>query len=149
VLGERENSIARLEEAVAAYREALKEETRERAPLQWAGAQIGLGDALRALGQRENSTARFEEAVEAYREALKGDTRERAPLQWAMSTSNQGLALIQLAQRKRDAAMAKIAIAQIQAARDVMRAGGPASLAAYYEAQLTAARTLAQQILAR
>jgi hypothetical protein len=66
-----------------------------------------------------------------------------------MSTGNQGLALIQLAQRKRDAAMAKIAVAQIQAARDVMRAGGAASLAAYYESQLTVARTLAQQILAR
>jgi hypothetical protein len=32
-LGERESGTARLEEAVAAYREALQERTRERAPL--------------------------------------------------------------------------------------------------------------------
>ena len=35
-LGERENGTARLEEAVAAYRAALKEQTRERVPLDWA-----------------------------------------------------------------------------------------------------------------
>ena len=39
-LGERENGTARLEEAVAAYREALQERTRERVPLDWAGTQI-------------------------------------------------------------------------------------------------------------
>ena len=33
VLGVRENNMARLDEAVAAYREALKEFTRERVPL--------------------------------------------------------------------------------------------------------------------
>jgi hypothetical protein len=35
-LGERESETGKLEEAVAAYREALKEWTRERVPLQWA-----------------------------------------------------------------------------------------------------------------
>src|SRR5262249_29262111 len=38
---------ARLEEAVLAYREALKEFTRERVPLDWAAAQNNLGNALR------------------------------------------------------------------------------------------------------
>ena len=45
-LGERESGTARLEEAVAAYREALKERTRERVPLEWAGTQNNLGTAL-------------------------------------------------------------------------------------------------------
>ncbi len=36
-LGERESGTARLEEAVAAYRAALEEFTRERVPLDWAG----------------------------------------------------------------------------------------------------------------
>ena len=36
-LGERESGTARLEEAVAAYRAALEEQTRERVPLDWAG----------------------------------------------------------------------------------------------------------------
>jgi tetratricopeptide (TPR) repeat protein len=71
ILGERENETARLEEAVTAYREALKERTRERVPLNWAMTQNNLGTALRALGERENETARLEEAVTTYRGALE------------------------------------------------------------------------------
>ena len=79
-LGERESGTARLEEAVAAYREALQEYTRERVPLDWATTQNNLGNALWRLGERESGTARLEEAVAAYREALKEYTRERVPL---------------------------------------------------------------------
>ena len=46
-LGERESGTARLEEAVAAYRAALEEWTRERVPLDWAKTQNNLGNALR------------------------------------------------------------------------------------------------------
>ena len=46
MLGERESGTERLEEAVAAYRAALEERTRERVPLDWATAQINLGIAL-------------------------------------------------------------------------------------------------------
>src|SRR5262245_39752243 len=52
-LGEREGDTARLEEAVAAFRDALKERTRERVPLDWAMTQNNLGIALRTLGERE------------------------------------------------------------------------------------------------
>ena len=45
-LGERESGTARLEEAVAAYRAALEEWTRERVPLDWAMTQNNLGNAL-------------------------------------------------------------------------------------------------------
>ena len=45
-LGERESGTARLEEAVTAYRAALAERTRDRAPLQWAMTQNNLGSAL-------------------------------------------------------------------------------------------------------
>ena len=44
--GERESGTARLEEAVAAYRAALEEWTRERVPLDWAMTQNNLGNAL-------------------------------------------------------------------------------------------------------
>ena len=44
--GERESGTARLEEAVAAYRAALEERTRERVPLDWARTQNNLGNAL-------------------------------------------------------------------------------------------------------
>ena len=78
-LGERESGTARLEEAVAAYRDALKEWTRERVPLDWAMTQNNLGIALWTLGERESGTARLEEAVAAYRDALQGkDPRARA-----------------------------------------------------------------------
>ncbi len=69
-LGERESGTARLEEAVAAYRAALEEWTRERVPLQWAMTQNNLGDALSTLGGRESGTARLEEAVAAWEACL-------------------------------------------------------------------------------
>jgi hypothetical protein len=48
-----------------AYREALKERTRERVPLDWAMTQNSLGEALRTLGERKSGTGRLEEAVPA------------------------------------------------------------------------------------
>jgi hypothetical protein len=42
--------------AVAANREALKEWTRERVPLDWARTQGNLGTALEMLGERESGT---------------------------------------------------------------------------------------------
>ncbi len=82
-LGERESGTARLDEAVAAYRAALAERTRERVPLDWAMTQNNLGTALQRLGERESGTARLDEAVAAYRAALAEMTRERVPLDWA------------------------------------------------------------------
>jgi tetratricopeptide (TPR) repeat protein len=100
VLGERESGTARLEEAVKAYREALKEYTRECVPLDWATTQISLGAALETLGERETGTARLAEAVEAYREALQELTRERVPLEWATTQNNLGTALKDLGTRE-------------------------------------------------
>jgi hypothetical protein len=46
IFGRRESGTAILEEAVATFREALKERTRERVPLDWAMTQTNLGAAL-------------------------------------------------------------------------------------------------------
>ena len=98
----------KLEEAVAAYREALKEYTRERVPLDWATTQNNLGNALSRLGERESGTAKLEEAVAAYREALKEWTRERVPLEWAMTQNNLGNALMSArGARERDGASSR------------------------------------------
>ena len=43
---------------MAAFRAALQEQTRERVPLDWAGTQMDLGNALARLGERESGTAR-------------------------------------------------------------------------------------------
>src|SRR5580704_2790971 len=92
-LGQRESGTARLEEAVAVFRAALQEWTRERVPLDWAATQNELGITLRTLGQRESGTARLEEAVAAFRAALEERTRERVPLDWAATQNNLGVAL--------------------------------------------------------
>ena len=75
-LGERESGTGRLEEAVAAFREALKENTRDRVPLDWAYANHDLANALAALAERQKNSALMEEALacmhnaaEAYQQA--------------------------------------------------------------------------------
>jgi exonuclease VII small subunit len=109
MLGERESGTARLEEAVTAYREALKEETRARAPLLWAGAQMNLGTALQTLGERESGTERLDEAVTAFREALQEYTRARVPLQGALEEFRKANAdfYIEKAERQRAELLAR------------------------------------------
>ena len=92
-LGKRESGTERLEQAVAAYRAALEERTRERVPLDWAMTQNNLGTALQSLGARESGTERLEQAVAAYQAALEERTRERVPLDWATTQNNLGNAL--------------------------------------------------------
>ena len=111
------SGTARLQEAVAAYRTALEEWTRERVPLQWAKTQNNLGNALRALGERESGTARLQEAVAAYESALEEWTRERVPLQWAMTQNNLGTALQALGQRESGTERLQEAVAAYESAR--------------------------------
>ncbi|HXO71013.1 MAG TPA: tetratricopeptide repeat protein, partial [Bradyrhizobium sp.] len=99
-LGVRESETARLEEAVAAYRAALQEYTRDHFPLDWAKTQNNLAAALSRLGERESRTARLDEAVSAYRAALQEYTRDRVPLDWAMTQNNLGNALWALGGRE-------------------------------------------------
>jgi tetratricopeptide (TPR) repeat protein len=97
-IGEQAGNNKALTEAVAAYREALKEQTRERVPLDWAMTQNNLGNALYTLGSRESGRGKLEEAVAAYREALKEWTREHAPRDNEIATQNLYSALILLKQ---------------------------------------------------
>jgi tetratricopeptide (TPR) repeat protein len=142
----REGGTPKLEEAVAAYREALKERTRERAPLDWAMTQNNLGNALGNLGERESGTAKLEEAVATYREALQVRTRELVPLDWAISFGQHGIALMLLAGRRGDAAMAETALSQIKAAFETMRDGGNAFGAGYFEQRLPVARAIVTRL---
>ena len=115
-LGERERGTARVEEAVAVYRAALQERTRERVPLDWAMTQNNLGAALMRLGERETGMARLEEAVAAYRAALQERTRERVPLDWAMTQNNLGNAIAVLGERESGTARLEEAVAAYRAA---------------------------------
>jgi tetratricopeptide (TPR) repeat protein len=109
--GGRESGAARLEEAVAAYREALQEYTHVRVPLQWAATKHSLGVALSQLGERESGTARLDEAVAAYREALEERTRARVPLKWAATQMSLGNALGGLGERESGTAKLEEAVA--------------------------------------
>jgi tetratricopeptide (TPR) repeat protein len=93
MLGELENDVTRLKQAVEAYQAALLEWTRERVPIKWAGTQTNLGTALRMLGEHESDLTRLGQAVEAYQAALLEFTRERAPFNWAGTQNNLGTAL--------------------------------------------------------
>jgi len=70
-LGEREGSIERLKEAIAAFRAALEVRTRADVPIQWAKTQNNLGNALGDLGWRERNPERLTEAANACRAALQ------------------------------------------------------------------------------
>ena len=135
-LGERESGTARLEEAVAAYRAALEELTRDRVPLDWATTQMNLGIAHETLGERESGTARLEQAVAAYRAALEERTRERVPLDWAATTGNQGV----------DVVLAEAAVRQIETAYETTQSGGQEQWSAYYRAQLPRAQAIRDRL---
>jgi tetratricopeptide (TPR) repeat protein len=125
-LGERDSNTARLEEAIAVYREALREFARERVPLDWAMTQNNLGNALETLGERDSDTARLEEAVVAYREALREQTREGVPLKWAGTQNNLGTALQALGERDSDTArLEEAVVAYREALREQTREGVP------------------------
>jgi tetratricopeptide (TPR) repeat protein len=74
-LGERERGSERLEEAVAAYRDALKERIRERVPLDWAISLSNQGRALMLLSCRTKSGAVGQKAfrqIELALETMRG-----------------------------------------------------------------------------
>jgi tetratricopeptide (TPR) repeat protein len=115
-LGERDSGTARLEEAVAVYRAALQQRTRERILLDWTLTQNNLGRALQTLGGRDSGTARLEEAVAVYRATLGEQTRQQLPLQWAAIQNNLGSALQTLGARQRETARLEEAVAAFRAA---------------------------------
>lgn len=146
MFGEHENDVRRLEEAIAAFREALAAQTRRQEPLLWAGTQTNLGAALLALGRSGGSIARFEDAIAAFQEALKEYTRDRDPLNWALTIGKQGVAMMHVANHRGDAAMAAIAVNQIEQALDVTRDAGHVPFAEFYETQLPQARAIRDRL---
>ena len=129
-LGERESGTDRLKRAVAAYRAALEEYTREGSPADWAMTQGNLGSALSSLGGRESGTERLDEAVATYRAALAVFTREGSPADWAMTQNNLGNTLLEMGRRKGGAERFEEAVAAHRAAlEERTREGSPADWA--------------------
>ena len=80
-----------LEQAIAAYLEALSVYTRTAFPQDWAMTQNNLGIAYsdRIRGDKADN---LEQAIAAYREALSVYTRTAFPQKWAMTQNNLGIA---------------------------------------------------------
>jgi CHAT domain-containing protein len=110
-LGELDDDAAVLREAVTAYRMALRERTRDRAPLDWAFTQNSLGIAMTRLGGLAADRAVLCEAITAYRLALEEYTRKRAPLDWAGTQTNLGNTLLTLGNLDGDPGLLRDAIA--------------------------------------
>jgi tetratricopeptide (TPR) repeat protein len=114
--GDERGDNAALQSCIEVYGRALTNYPRSQAPLDWAQAQNGLGDALVTLGERESGTARLNEAVATYRAALEERTRDRAPLAWAQTQNSLGNALERLGERESGRAWLKEAVAAYRAA---------------------------------
>jgi tetratricopeptide (TPR) repeat protein len=74
-LGEREPGTARVEAAVAAFTEALKEFTPDRGPLQWAMSWGNQGQAMSVLADRTND---LDLATTALRQLTEAEAQMRA-----------------------------------------------------------------------
>jgi tetratricopeptide (TPR) repeat protein len=120
-----------------AYREALKEWTRDRVPLDWARIQHNLGNVLSTLGERRGQSRFLSKAEAAYYEALKELTWQRVPLDWAIIQNNLGNARAALGERTRDVTKLKEARDVIAAAFDVFMQAGQGHRRAYFEKRLS------------
>ena len=63
--------MAKLDEAIAAYRKALQEIAREKEPLNWAMVQTNLGVALEAVGRLKEDRELLLDGVSIVRDGLK------------------------------------------------------------------------------
>ncbi|MCX7360812.1 MAG: hypothetical protein NTV97_02845 [Alphaproteobacteria bacterium] len=113
-LGRRGTGTASFEEAVEAYRLALQEIRRERAPRNWALVQRNLGIVLWLMVKRNSIGEKWrlsqpgslggpsvqpKDVVAAYRLALQEYTREQAPWDWAQIQRELGDILVTLGGR--------------------------------------------------
>lgn len=112
-LGAREAGTSHLNEAIAAYHEALKEFTRFFS-LEWAGMQVGRGTALMFVGVRENGTTNLEKAVMDFREALEAFPRDDMPLFWAAVKVKLGEALMSVGERETGSSRLEEAVESIR-----------------------------------
>ena len=118
IVGQRRAGTRYLEDAVAAFREALDLRDPKTAPAEWAAAQNGLGNALGSLGQRQGDDGLLNEAVEAFGQALALRSEELAPRDWASTMNNLAAALQLLGRKNRDP---KVLKRSVGAYRDVLR----------------------------
>ena len=99
MIGQRRRGTRYLEDAINAFREALRRFDPESTPMQWANTQNGLGNALGWLGQRSADNALLQQSIEAFEQALTKQNEELCAYNWA-STMNNMAAVLQTLGRK-------------------------------------------------
>ncbi len=140
-VGERDAGPARLHQAIAAFKAALADTSRQKNPHFWAECQYGLGGALGSLGEREAGTETLQRAVAAFRAALKEWTQTSAPLDWADTQNGLGLALSGLGDRAEATELLDQAIAAFdQALLEFTRDRAPRWATAQHNRALALAR---------
>jgi hypothetical protein len=81
-LGEREVWTVKLEEAVAAFRAALEERTRERVPIDWAATFGNQGFAMILIADRAKDRVMAETALQQIHDAIE-TLRSGGQEEWA------------------------------------------------------------------
>jgi tetratricopeptide (TPR) repeat protein len=104
-LGRKEKSLNYLDQAVAAYTEALEERDRHREPLLWASTQAALGQVCFLKGEWGSSTESLEAAVKHFNRALEQYRDDVVPFARSGIEFNLGTALRVLGQRENNPAL--------------------------------------------
>lgn len=89
-LGEAEDNLDSISDAVSILRQALNELPREQDTSLWTSIQNNLGSALLELGKRQQCLSHVTEAVRVYAKCLEVWTYVAAPENWAMVHVNIG-----------------------------------------------------------
>ncbi len=87
----RGDKAANIEQAIAAYEQALTVMTQDARPVEWAITMMNLGTAY-SERIRGDKAANIEQAIAAYEQALTVMTQDAMPVEWAETMNNLGTA---------------------------------------------------------
>ena len=106
-----QDSVAFLNQAMAAYRQALPTSSLENDPLEYATLHNSLGSVYWKLSHYEQVQSHLHQAIAAYSEALSGYRPEAQPLDYAAVQNNLGITYWSLAKHEEPQSFLQQAIA--------------------------------------
>ncbi|MBM3564794.1 MAG: hypothetical protein FJX42_01610 [Alphaproteobacteria bacterium] len=120
-IAERDQAVAPLAAAAAAYQAITQTLTKAQFPVDWALAQVRLGGTLFRLGKMAGKPQHFREAAAAYEQALTVFTHAAHPLRWAELMNHYGVLLTALGEYLSGTAALEQAVMVFHKALDVRR----------------------------
>jgi hypothetical protein len=143
-LGEVQQGVDTLYEALDAVQEAQREWRQETSPLNWALAQLTQGLILHRLAEREDTQPemRVLQAIKAHRNALTVYSEGKMPQRWAAAQNGIGVALLSSYRITDDASLLEEAISIFEAVMNVGERLGAPVIVDYAQRNLEVARTL-------